>query len=284
MTNSNSVSPLVHLLAGGSIQFGAYNQSKQYLTRVYGKETSTVHLCSAIVAGIATVTTMSPVWFIKTRMQLQNSKGDVGARYRNSWDCLMKVVRNEGPLTLYRGLSASLVGVSEGTIQWVLYERMKRSVNAYNARHHDSASAGKLQWLQYFGCAASAKLLAAAITYPHEVIRTRLRESPVVSVSFTSRLAAPSSAAHMVSSALSGYPTLSPSTTALRHHHTTRTMTNTYKYSGFVQTGRLIVQEEGVAALYSGMTAHLMRVVPNAAIMFVCYEGVVHFAKTFYDD
>ena len=32
-----------------------------------------------------------------------------------------------------------------------------------------------------------------------------------------------------------------------------------------------------MAALYGGMTAHLMRVVPNAAILFCCYELVVSF-------
>jgi solute carrier family 25, member 33/36 len=28
--------------------------------------------------------------------------------------------------------------------------------------------------------------------------------------------------------------------------------------------------------LYGGMTAHMMRVVPNSAIMFFCYEFLTH--------
>jgi hypothetical protein len=43
------------------------------------------------------------------------------------------------------------------------------------------------------------------------------------------------------------------------------------KYHGLLQTTKVIVREEGVRALYGGLTAHLMRVVPNAAIMFFCY-------------
>jgi solute carrier family 25 protein 33/36 len=31
-----------------------------------------------------------------------------------------------------------------------------------------------------------------------------------------------------------------------------------------------------MASLYGGMSAHLMRVVPNAAIMFFCYEAILH--------
>jgi solute carrier family 25 protein 33/36 len=69
------------------------------------------------------------------------------------------------------------------------------------------------------------------ITYPHEVLRTRLRQAPENGVQ---------------------------------------------KYKTLVQTGRLILQEEGPAALYGGMTAHLMRVVPNAAILFFCYELIVN--------
>jgi solute carrier family 25 protein 33/36 len=47
------------------------------------------------------------------------------------------------------------------------------------------------------------------------------------------------------------------------------------KYTKLWQTAALIYREEGMAALYGGMTAHLMRVVPNAAILFFTYEFIV---------
>ena len=75
--------------------------------------------------------------------------------------------------------------------------------------------------------------MAAILTYPHEVVRTRLRQTPQNGVR---------------------------------------------KYVGLWQTASLIYKEEGMAALYGGMTAHLMRVVPNAAILFFCYELVVKLA------
>jgi solute carrier family 25, member 33/36 len=48
-----------------------------------------------------------------------------------------------------------------------------------------------------------------------------------------------------------------------------------FKYQGGMwQTLRLMAQEEGVASLYSGMGVHLMKVVPNSALMFLTYEVV----------
>ncbi len=79
-------------------------------------------------------------------------------------------------------------------------------------------------WIDSFMVAACAKLFAASLTYPHEVIRTRLREHP-----------------------LDGGKS---------------------KYTGIVQCAKLIYKEEGMGALYGGMATHMIRVVPNAAIMF----------------
>jgi solute carrier family 25 protein 33/36 len=36
------------------------------------------------------------------------------------------------------------------------------------------------------------------------------------------------------------------------------------------------MREEGLRGLYSGLGAHLIRVVPNSAIMFLVYEAVVN--------
>ncbi len=47
------------------------------------------------------------------------------------------------------------------------------------------------------------------------------------------------------------------------------------KYSGLWQTLRLVIAEEGAHSLYGGLSAHLMRVVPNAAVMYAIYEGVL---------
>lgn len=47
-----------------------------------------------------------------------------------------------------------------------------------------------------------------------------------------------------------------------------------FKYTGMWQTLRLMAAEEGPKSLYAGMGIHLLKVVPNSATMFLCYEIV----------
>jgi solute carrier family 25 protein 33/36 len=54
--------------------------------------------------------------------------------------------------------------VTESTIQWVLYERLKKLGIAVDGQN------GISQWLGMLGSAGSAKFVATVITYPHEVL------------------------------------------------------------------------------------------------------------------
>ena len=140
----------------------------------------------------------------------------------------LSIIRQEGLPGLYRGLSASYLGVSEGVIQWVLYERLKRLSNVQTSNPDTKQSVlGYVTGI--VGASGGAKAVASLITYPHEVVRTRLRQPAVEG----------------------------------------RT-----KYTGLLQTLKLVAREEGMAGLYGGLTAHMFRVVPNAACMFLIYELV----------
>lgn len=134
----------------------------------------------------------------------------------------MRIVRTEGIGGLYKGLTASYLGVSESTIQWVLYERLKH----FNEKHESSNIPA---WMRTVSAAGTAKMVATLITYPHEVLRTRMRQQP------------------------EGPP----------------------KYTGLVQTFRVVLHEEGFAAFYGGFTAHLLRVIPNAIVTFSIFEFVL---------
>lgn len=211
-----------------------------------------------ITAGVTTVTVVNPIWVIKTRLQLQGAAqlqaraSAAGARadglvYQGSWDALRQIVRDEGVRGLYKGLTPSIWGVSETAIQFMLYERFK-SILTRNRQSQDADSLShqpmqraapdtappsasqqqsELRNLEYVGAAASAKLIASVTTYPHEVVRTRLRERGA-SLIYTSAL-------HCV---------------------------------------RRVWAEEGVRGLYGGLGTHLLRVVPNTAILFFTYEKV----------
>ncbi|KAF9004658.1 mitochondrial carrier protein RIM2 [Cyathus striatus] len=217
---------LVGVIPARSINFFTYGSCKHALTRLNdNRETPLVHLGSAAIAGVATGSATNPIWVVKTRLQLEQSLG----RGTGSLGTITKIWREEGVRGFYKGLSASYLGVTEGTIQWVLYERLKKLSGA------GKDNGGVAEWLGMLGSAGTAKCVASLITYPHEVIRTRLRQ-PVQP---------------------NGLP----------------------KYTGLAQTLRLVIAEEGARALYGGLSAHLMRVVPNAAVMYSIYEGVLRWGK-----
>lgn len=76
---------------------------------------------------------------------------------------IKQIFREEGARGFYKGLSASYLGVTEGTIQWVLYERLKR------LSADTQGGSGVADWFGMLGSAGTAKCVASLITYPHEV-------------------------------------------------------------------------------------------------------------------
>ena len=241
---------LVGVVPARSINFFVYGNGKRMLNEHFNPEHKEnvwwIHLAAAATAGIATGTVTNPIWLVKTRMQLDKNRASDDPRrgrlYRNSWDCIKQTVRHEGIRGLYKGLTASYLGVSESTLHWVLYERMKLSLARREVIRSDTPGY-KRTWTdeaeEYggkFTAACCAKFIASIITYPHEVARTRLRQAPMV---------------------------------------TTGSGEATVKYTGLVQCFRLVAKEEGLAGMYGGMTPHLLRTVPSAGIMFGMYEIIL---------
>ncbi|GAC92884.1 hypothetical protein PHSY_000442 [Pseudozyma hubeiensis SY62] len=286
---------LVGVIPARSINFYTYGNGKALIADRFngGKETSLVHLSAAALAGLVTATATNPIWVVKTRLQLDSrrnerpaaspssatasptrpiastasatatrpgvahfstaasvvrskktlgtfgepaffhaSKASSGSSM-NSLQMTLHIVRKEGVKGLYKGMSASYLGVAEGTIQWVLYERLKKmGVDQPQDGQGQGKVTGKLSSM--VGAAGVAKLVASLATYPHEVVRTRLRQQPEAG--------------------------------------------QKPKYTGLLQTVRLVYKEEGFAALYGGLSAHLLRVVPNAVVMFSIYELTLRFA------
>jgi len=227
---------LTGVVPARAINFYAYGNGKRIISESLnqGQEAFWVHLLAAASAGVVTGTATNPIWLIKTRLQLDKNLAEKSGalsnrQYRNSLDCIRQTVRVEGIRGLYRGLSASYLGVTESTLYWVLYEQMKLHLSNREARRLASGREPStwdeaVSWTGKIGAAGSAKFFAALVAYPHEVIRTRLRQAP----QSDGRL----------------------------------------KYTGITQCFTTSWREEGMAALYGGLTPHMLRVVPSAAIMF----------------
>lgn len=156
---------LVGVIPARSINFFTYGNGKQIIANEFnhGQENSWVHLTAAACAGIVTGTATNPIWVVKTRLQLSQSSQSSGRNLVGSWEMIKKIFYEEGVRGFYKGLSASYLGVTEGTIQWTLYERLKRLTA------NTEGKGGVLEWLGMLGSAGSAKCVATLITYPHEV-------------------------------------------------------------------------------------------------------------------
>ncbi|PYH99791.1 mitochondrial carrier [Aspergillus ellipticus CBS 707.79] len=221
---------LTGVVPASAVKFYTYGNCKRLLPDVLGcdKDTTLVHAMSAACAGIATGSATNPIWVVKTRLQLDKA----GARrYKSSLDCVKQILQHEGPKGLYRGLTASYLGSIETTLHLVMYERIKGIISKKVDLDKNSESNHLVQGLALSSASGLSKLFACLIAYPHEVIRTRLRQAPMAD--------------------------------------------GRQKYTSILQCARLILKEEGMIALYGGLTAHLLRTVPSAAITIGTYELVL---------
>lgn len=83
-----------------------------------------VHILSASCAGFAASTATNPIWFVKTRLQLDhNAKDQMTVR-----QCVQKIYRTSGIAGFYKGITASYFGISETVIHFVIYEAIKAKI------------------------------------------------------------------------------------------------------------------------------------------------------------
>lgn len=279
---------LIGILPARATFFWAYATTKGTLSQRWGDH-PIVHVLSAAAAGVTSNTLTNPIWLMKSRVQLQAGASSGNPMvYRGYRDAVYRIMREEGLGGFFKGLTASYWGVTEGAIQFVVYEGIKKRIVERNRTrlaelekaqqielqmHHSHSSTTpttsdkvigegegttsgtatrsqlkqvkpinynnnnnvdpeQLSTIQYLTAAAFSKLVASIATYPHEVVRLRMREQP-------------------------------------------RFVGAAPKYTGMIQSLQLIAREEGRKGLYAGMGTHLARVVPNAALMFFTYEVVV---------
>eukprot|EP00755_Sulcionema_specki_P025515 Sspe_Gene.83500::Locus_54774_Transcript_1_1_Confidence_1.000_Length_1187::g.83500::m.83500/K14684/SLC25A23S; solute carrier family 25 (mitochondrial phosphate transporter), member 23/24/25/41 len=122
-------------------------------------------------AGAITKITTAPLERAKCLMQLQGMKGYVGAaaKYPNVPTTILRVVREEGFLALYRGCGANVMRIVPAyAFKFSLSDEFKRAV----ARPGQSIA--ELSLGQVVVATTAAGLCQTWITYPLEQIRQRL--------------------------------------------------------------------------------------------------------------
>ncbi|KAN0062901.1 mitochondrial FAD carrier protein flx1 [Thecaphora frezii] len=206
------------------------------------------HLLAASESGAITALMTNPIWVVKTRMfTTPTSLAKAGAKdapevYRGLWHGLSSIARKEGLRGLYKGAGLALFGVSNGAIQFMAYEELKKwrtavalrklraaEADGGRARSNVKADGDKvmLRNIEYIIMSGTSKVAAILLTYPYQVIRSRIQNHAT---------------AHI--------------------------------YPNIPTCIRLTYTQEGVRAFYKGLVPNLVRILPGTCVTFVVYENV----------
>ncbi|RAH74592.1 putative mitochondrial carrier protein [Aspergillus aculeatinus CBS 121060] len=254
---------LLGYLPTWAVYLAVYDRSREYfyettdswwLSRGY----------ASLTAGACSTLATNPIWVIKTRLMSQSLKSSSeGLRapwqYNSTWDAARKMYRTEGIRSFYSGLTPALLGLTHVAIQFPLYEYLKMAFTGYGIGEHPDN--GSSHWIGITAATFLSKVCASTVTYPHEVLRTRLqtqqRTSPASSpeeIAFRGGLDHPPDRGRPPGAASSdGMP-------------------NRPRYTGIIRTCQTILREEGWRAFYSGIGTNLFRAVPAAMTTMLTYE------------
>lgn len=131
------------------------------------------YFAASALAGASTSLLTNPIWVLKTRM-LSSDRGTRGA-YPSMLAGAKSIYVTEGIRGFYRGLAVSLIGVSHGAVQFAVYEPAKRMYYAHRESVRGIDSAAPITPEATVVISSCAKLIAGAVTYPYQVVRSRLQ-------------------------------------------------------------------------------------------------------------
>lgn len=134
------------------------------------------------ISGALNVLFLNPLFVISARLRVA-SRGE----FASLAEAIRRICK-EGPKTLWQGVVPSLWLVSNPTIQYFVYERLKASISRHAARLDRKVRARappyalpshtpclQVSSLEFFLAGAISKTVATVATYPLQVAQTLLR-------------------------------------------------------------------------------------------------------------
>lgn len=207
--------------------FCTYEYAKAHLMDMERAEHQPLH--AAACGAMATVVhdmIITPTDVVKQRLQL--------GRYRGTWHCVQSVWRHEGLLAFYRSLPTTLI--SECPFHGVLVasnESLKLLLGLEARGGAPDGVAGVPLGWHFFSTGVSG-MLAAIVTQPLDVVKTRLQTQDVCAAAGAEGVGV--------------------------------------RYDGLLSTALTIRREEGVAGLFRGTVPRLLFAAPSAAMCWGTYE------------
>lgn len=225
-------------------------------------------LAVAYAAGAVNATVTSPLWTAAKRVQLWKASQGAGGAAGEAKDppeqptllsAMASIVADEGVGGLFRSLPVSLVLCANPAIQFLVYERMRTTLAGKSGRG--------LSAVEGFAAGALAKAVATVLTFPLQVVQTRMQagvDGPAAAAGTADspdakRDAVSAAAAEAEATADSASPALSVAR----------------RPAGAWEALSALVAEGGAPALFRGMGPKLLQTVLNAAVMFAAYERLL---------
>ena len=162
----------------------------------------------------------------------------------------MTVIKEEGVKGLYKGIVPALLLTSHGAVQFASYEALK-SLLEKNREHGQQQSPVASMII-----GGLSKILASTITYPYQVIKSRIQQRDLLPSSSSS-----SSSSSSVSSLI-----INKNDEIIRYNGTIDCIIKTWK-------------NEGIRGFFRGVVPNALKVAPSAALTFVVYEETLKFVK-----
>ncbi|XP_066912954.1 electrogenic aspartate/glutamate antiporter SLC25A13, mitochondrial-like [Clytia hemisphaerica] len=261
------------------------------------------------LAGATGAAFVYPIDLVKTRMQNQRSVLPGERLYQNSFDCFRKVIKNEGPTGLYRGLVPQLIGVSPE-------KAIKLTTNDL-VRYKFTDKDGEIRLIGEIiagGCGGGAQVM---FTNPIEIVKIRmqvagesgtqtsalklvkelgfsglykgaracfLRDIPFSSIYFPCYAHFKSGLADkngynspislLLAAAAAGVPAAYLVTPAdvIKTRLQVKARRGQQTYRGVIDCARKILQEEGATAFFKGGPARVFRSSPQFGVTLMTYE------------
>ncbi|KAL6608297.1 hypothetical protein ACP70R_041360 [Stipagrostis hirtigluma subsp. patula] len=161
---------VIRVAPSKAIELFAFDTAKKFLTPKSGEEQKIPippSLVAGAFAGVSSTLCTYPLELIKTRLTIQRGV------YDNFLDACVKIVREEGPTELYRGLTPSLIGVVPyAATNYFAYDTLKKVYK----KMFKTNEIGNIPTL-LIGSAAGA--ISSSATFPLEVARKHMQVGAV---------------------------------------------------------------------------------------------------------
>ncbi|KAJ9538807.1 hypothetical protein OSB04_031540 [Centaurea solstitialis] len=161
---------VIRVAPSKAIELFAYDTVKKSLAPKPGEKNKPrvpESLIAGAMAGISSTICTYPLELLKTRLTVQRGV------YKNLVDAFLKIVKEEGPAELYRGLTPSLIGVVPyAATNYFAYDTLRKTYKKISKQDEIGNIATLL-----IGSAAGA--ISSSATFPLEVARKHMQAGAI---------------------------------------------------------------------------------------------------------